>query len=270
MTEVRQFYEDLTVSPDDRYVSTTIWETGGIHIAVLDRERGTLNRLVLPSLELAADPIWSPDGEWLAVAHDEGRITRRRPDGTGPAELLVDTDRFVIPDAFSPDGDWFVYSELGDAQGRDIWLVALHEGDLNPREFIRTPANEWGMRISPDGASAAYVSDEAGLPEVYLRPFPEPGPVVQVSSGGGDQPVWARDGSELFYLDGDRMMSVSIGAGEEIRIGRPEELFRHPFSTRGFFVFAVTRDGKFLAIERDPLDQSRIHIALNWEPPADR
>jgi len=126
---------------------------------------------------------------------------------------------------------------------------------------VQTPFNERNPRFSPDGRWVAYESDETGLTEVYLVPYPGPGRKVKISTDGGTSPVWARDGRALFYRNGDAMMGVPIQTLPSFSPGRARLLFRkvspHPFD--------VAPDGRFLMIEDLPAPAlGPLTVALNW------
>ena len=123
------------------------------------------------------------------------------------------------------------------------------------------------LPFSPDGRWLAYASDETGRFQVYIQRFSGPGEKTIVSSDGGTDPVWARDGSELYYLSGDRIMQVSVAMKTRLTVSKPRQLFttQRPAMTSGPN-YDVTPDGKkFLLIESvHPAAPSRIHVVLNW------
>jgi serine/threonine-protein kinase len=109
------------------------------------------------------------------------------------------------PGSFSPDGRRLAYAEESSETGSDLWTVALDLSDQEhpkagkPELFLRTPFNERDPAFSPDGHWIAYVSNESGMPELYVRPYPGPGGKWQISTGGAEYPKWSRNGRELFY-----------------------------------------------------------------------
>src|SRR6185503_13532073 len=115
-----------------------------------------------------------------------------------------------VPDDWSRDGAWILYTTNGNGSGSDIWRVPT-TGEHTPVPYLRGRFNEWQSKLSPDGRFVAYVSDESGQPEVYVQTYPEPRGKWQISTGGALEPMWRGDGRELFYLATDqRMMAVSV------------------------------------------------------------
>jgi eukaryotic-like serine/threonine-protein kinase len=130
-----------------------------------------------------------------------------------------------------------------------------------------TQFNERGAVFSRDGRWLALVTDESGRPEVYVQPFPGPGPRVAVSTNGGLQPMWSRDGRELFYREGDWLMAVPIQL-DPFRVAGPRKLIEFPAQyynlDSNFADYDVAHDGHFLAVRNDSVAPREIHVILNW------
>ena len=148
---------------------------------------------------------------------------------TGNRELLIrpePVETFVSD--MSRDRRYLVYQRMDPKSGWDIWALPLG-ADAVPLSIVRTDADERTTRLSPDGSWIAFVSNNSGLSEVYVQPFPGPGRRLQVSTKGGDQPQWRADAAELFYmaLDGKLMATpIAFPAGRQsIEIGAPVPLF---------------------------------------------
>jgi hypothetical protein len=154
----------------------------------------------------------------------------------------------------------------------DVWIVPL-AGDRTPVPVLRTEFNERQGQLSPDARWIAYVSDESSQNDVYVRPFPSGGGKWRVSTNGGVEPAWRRDGKELFYLASDRaLMSVAMKTGSTVEIGPPVRLFETRMSvltssgyTRNQYV--VTADGQRFLINQPPAaaPPSPITVVLNWQ-----
>ena len=186
--------------------------------------------------------------------------------GGDPKKLLTRPGA-QFPDAWSPDGRFLVFEEGEAAVGaarRDLWVLPIGEA---PRPLLVTRFYERGAVFSPDGRWLAFVTDESGRAEVYVQPFPGPGPKVAISNNGGLQPMWARDGHELFYREGDSMMAVRI-ALDPFRIEAPRRLFEFSATTfnldPNFADYDVAPDGRFLSVQGDTAAADDINVVLNW------
>jgi Tol biopolymer transport system component len=151
--------------------------------------------------------------------------------------------------------------------GGDISVLIPGNGTARP--VVRTPATEWGAKLSPDGRWIAYVSNQSGQWEVFLEPFPGPGTRRPVSVAGGTEVVWARSGQELFYRNGALMMAVPIrSTGDNISVGSARRLWDGPYEhgSPGGHNYDVTPDGsRFLMIRAADADASgRVLVTLNW------
>ena len=130
-----------------------------------------------------------------------------------------------------------------------------------------TPFNERGAAISPDGRLLAFVTDESGRDEVYVQAFPGPGGKVTVSTAGGIQPMWSRDGRELFYREGDWLMAAGVQL-QPFRIMAAKRLFEFGALTYSadpnFADYDVAPDGRFLAIRHNRATADELEVVLNW------
>ncbi len=255
------------ISPDGKQVALAIAGEGTQNIWIYDLEGESLRRLTFGSGSVET---WSPDGKWIIFQRvdEDGRrtISRKLADGSGPVEqLTVPVSRGQQPHSLTPDGRILAF---GGGDG-DIWMLPM-EGDREPQRFITSPNNECCEKFSPDGKWLAYVSDELGLDQVYVGPFPNPTDVKWlVSEEGGGQPVWSPDGTELFYRNGDRMVAVSVQTEPTFRRGRPEVLFEGTYvSSRfisGYQYYDISRDGqRFLMIKAEEGSTAQINVVLNW------
>lgn len=152
--------------------------------------------------------------------------------------------------------------------GTDIWILPL-EGERKPWPFVHTKFNERQQRFSPDGHWIAYMSDESGRSEVYVQAFPGPGGKSQVSTEGGTFPVWARDGRELFYLNGNKMMSVgvtthpSFGASTPRFLTDVSALVPVRFNNAAYDISANGQ--RFLLVRtKEQNAPGEVRVVLNW------
>ncbi len=136
--------------------------------------------------------------------------------------------------------------------------------------LLQTPFDEHTGMLSPDDRWLAYVSNESGREEIYMRPFPGPGGKVQISTEGGAEPQWSRDGKELFYRKGEKMMAVAISAEPELAAGKPTLLFEGRYLS-GLSAgnpatnYDVAPDGRFVMIRvEERTAPTQLNLVLNW------
>ena len=161
-----------------------------------------------------------------------------------------------------PDGRSLIFDD-GPGYSRDLWVLPFG-GEARP--LVADPKfNERGGAFSPDGTSFAFISNMSGRDEVYVDPFPGPGQRVQISSDGGLQPVWSRDGRELFYRQGDTLMAVPVQF-RPFHAGAPQKRLDMPRALYGLDPYRpeydVAADGRILTVRRDGVPE--IHVVLNW------
>ena len=260
----------LALSPDGRRIALTMLTDLGTDIWIKQLPTGPVSRLTLDT-DADRSPAWTPDGRAITflsnrpVSADTARqvngfnVWEQAADGTGEPRLLWGkggpTDAF-----WSPDGRWLVLgatrSTGASAQG-DI-LAARPGVDSVAREIVATGYDESGAALSPDSRWLAYVSNEQGTSEVFVRPFPDAsGGKWQISSGGGSAPLWAHNGRELFYVAKGKMTAVTIHPGPPFSAEQPRALFAIPPGVRAAsFVtfrgtFAITPDDQRFVMVRD-------------------
>jgi hypothetical protein len=265
----------IALSPDGRNLAIGLNTRSGDDIWIKRLPDGALSRLTLDSAP-EARPRWSPDGRWVSYVVDADSIFRRRADGIGNSERLH-TIGNLNEGIWSPDGGWFVVRVGGQTEGtavRDIYGRRAADSAFVP--LIADPKyNETSPAISPDGRWITYVSNETGRPEVYVRPFPgvDEGK-WQVSVAGGQAPLWARSGRELFYVDARRsMMVVAVPPGATFAPGTPRKLFQlEPTDYLGevenYTPFEITPDGRHFLMLRlrmlAPGAEGRFLYVENW------
>ena len=206
----RGSFQSPRLSPDGtRVILSVVEEPNGTDLWMYEFARGT--RLRLTTNGRSRRTVWSPDGQRLAFystpeTGDQDLFVV--PSAGGEPARLLERPRAQYPSSWSPDGRFLLFEEIEAAtQRRDVWVLPADE---SPKPVIVTGFYERGAVFSPDGRHIAYVSDESGRPEVYVQPFPGPGPKVAVSLNGGLQPVWSRDGKELFYREDDWLVAAAV------------------------------------------------------------
>ncbi|MFI5381840.1 MAG: protein kinase, partial [Tepidisphaerales bacterium] len=202
------------LSPDGRTLAITTrrGENGARDVLLMDMARGTLTRLAAEDSGAAR---WSADGTRIAFSAGRSGILDLYWKVVGSSspdeELFVSKEAKNLSD-WSPDGKYVLFSSQSPTTARDVWALPVAGADRKPFPVAQTAAEETEGRFSPDSKWMAYVSDETGHAEVFVRPFPGPGPAVRVSTGGGQAPFFRRDGKELYYTAQSQLMAVAVGA----------------------------------------------------------
>jgi Tol biopolymer transport system component len=262
--------ESLAISPDGRQIAVSRMDEKDRReppsIWLIDGERGVSTRLT--SGDESDNPVWSPDRKRIAFAaaiDSPPNLYVRNADGSGAAERLFVSPNQSYPSDWSPDGAFIVGYSVTPETGVDIWRIELATRKLTP--IFQSRFNENVPRISPDGRWMTYTSNETGRAEVYVTRFPEGGGKWRVSSDGGQQPKWAKDGRELFYKDtGGAMWSARVTPdGSDLRIGAPERLFTLDALRLGIVNWAPAPDGRFLVnLPVGDTTTPPVTVIVNW------
>jgi Tol biopolymer transport system component len=221
-------------------------------------------------------PIWSPDGARIVFRSSrKGSLDlfEKPSSNAGNEQLLLQSDQFKNPTDWSSDGRFILFTSTDPKTGNDLWVLPMDK-EKKPFAFLKTPSDENVARFSPDGRWVAYQSNETGRFEIYVRPFPGPGGQWQLSTLGGTQPRWGRNGKELFYLAADgKLMAVSIAVKDEIvEPSDPVPLFQPRIVTTTTSTYRaqydVSKDGRFLInVPAEDATTSPITLLLNWSHP---
>ena len=256
------------VSPDGKQIFVTVGPAFGRgDVWRYDVERETLTRVTFDDRSVIA--LWTPDRQSYLFQRENGpfQIIKASLVGDPNERLLYQRDLPVYVSDVSPDGRWLCISDWGSPQS-DIYLLPIDGGE--PIPAVTDPFGQFGAMISPDSKWIAYTSSETGNYEIHVRPFQRPGNRYQVSSGGGIHAMWGPTSREICYLQGSRMMSVSIDAsGDEVRVGRPVQLFDLPTIARlqvDYRDYDMTKDGtRFVTtyIANPELARRRIDVLIN-------
>jgi len=262
------WYNNVQLSPDGRRVAADQTDQDGrnVDVWVHDPARDSTTRLTFdPALDMT--PVWSPDGKQIVFSSNRSLnfgLYIKNADGSGSDEEIADSggDPFNAM-SWSRDGKYILARK-----NNELWSLTWPERVLKP--LIRG----WVVRsaqFSPDGRWVAYSSNESGSMEVYVAPFPSGNGKWQVSSGGGQEPRWRKDGKELFYLSRDsKMMAVPVSTGASFESGSPAALFqthrRQPMSSQDIFSYDVSADGQrfLIATKVDEGNASPLSVLLNW------
>ena len=274
-------YDNFRLAPDEKriaFANSPSGNSGNRDVWVLDSVRGVISRLTFdPAID--DPPMWSPDGLRVVWASNRSGLFDlyvKSANGAGPEQLLVKMGAPAgWPEDWSRDGRFIIYQIPGTKTGQDIWIApqASEGAEGKPFPYLQSQFDEKHGRFSPDGRWVAYTSNESGREEVYVQSFPRSGSRLQISTGGGREPQWRKDGTEVFYISEDRtLVAVPVkftsSASEPLQLGQPKPLFPVTLPDT-FFVgrsYEVSNDGqRFLmpAIASDTAPP--LTVVLNWQ-----
>ncbi len=257
------------LSPDGRQLAVVVdSQTERSNIWAVETTSGIFRRLTFDGDNLL--PTWTPDGKRLTFASNrdgQWQLYWMQADTTGSPELLHKSENPAVPNSWSSDGKSLVFTEFAPDTGPDIWILS-NDGAISARPYLQTPYAEWGGTFSPDGHWLAYVSNDSGLDQVYVQPFPGNGERFQISTADGREPVWQHGGSGLFYRCWRGLMEVGIHPSQEFAAETPRLVVPGEYETGSIPVFPnfdAAPDGqRFVLIPREQKDRRQINIDLNW------
>ncbi len=252
------------ISPDGSRIAAEIDAAGRKDIWVYQIATRTMTRITTDGDNSA--PAWGADGRsilFLSARAGRTAFVRQPLDASADAApILSGIEGLEWGAALSPDERHVIRQS---STGATISLVTAAVGGDSQRTFVSGNYNAWGARFSPSGRSVAYASDESGRTEVYIRSFPGPGVRVQVSAGGGSEPVWSRDGLRLYYAAGNQMTSATLAPEPNVSVVTRDSLFSAPFF--GTYLtpatYDVGPDGRLLVLKPDEAHLQLV-VALNW------
>ncbi len=259
-------YGNPRLAPDGRQIVVT---TKG-DLWIRDTVRATFTRLTSNETAGNSFPVWSPDGKRVIFRTQTG-LQWIDVDGSGRSQAIPGTTVTDYPASVSPDGGTLAFTRITPETSADVYTLALN-GETRPQPIVKGPAYEGGPQFSPDGRWLLYASDESGISQPYIRPFPGPERRWLVSTQGGRQPRWNRNGKEVFYRDGDKMMVVEVITRPDLVLSAPRLLFDQGYAY-GIGVttpnYDVGLDQRFVMVKGES-GSGRLNIVLNWheEPKA--
>jgi eukaryotic-like serine/threonine-protein kinase len=259
-------YQTIVLSPDENRVvlersdltsqTTNLW--------ILDLASGILSRQTSHAGS-DGDPRWSPDGRELVYGWLRNRFTDvyRKAVGGNEDVLLFQSGEGKFPKLWLKDGKSMLFINLN---GRTLYQLPL-AGGRQPLVLTKSEFNRDNFVLSPDERWVAFNSNESGRWEVYVAAFPAFTEKRQVSTTGGCQPLWRKDGKELFYLTMDgKLMAAEVKSGAALQTGIPQMLFQSRTTVSPIYIqYCATADGKKFLI-RDPAgeDVAPFTVVLNW------
>ena len=261
---------DPVIAPDGNRLAVSGRGEAGAHILIKDLDVGTLGKLMVNSAS-SPRPAWTADGKSIAylagdVPHRE--VQERLAVGGQPSKTVLTDKRTIEEVIFSPDGQWMVYR--GGLTRGELRLFARRIGTDSSLALFKTEADVTSPALSPDGHWLAYVSRESSTPEVYVSPFPNTTVVgrVQISAAGGQEPVWAHSGRELFYRSlgttTDSQMVMQVKTGPAFVPGPRRALFPLVRIAESFAhqQYAVTHDDMHFIMIRYPEAEQAVQLSV--------
>ena len=258
-------YSNPAFSPDGKRLALDINDGKRRDVWVYDWERDTLTRLTFAG-EVNGYPTWTPDGQRIVYSSQEKGGTPNlwwiRSDGGGNAQRLAESKAFQAAGSWRPDSKVLAFRQQNPGTGSDILTLPIEGNEKSgwklgePKPFVNSTSIELEPSFSPDGRWLAYMSNESGSYEVYVRPFPGPGGKWQISTGGGLYPKWSRNGKELFYRTEDSKIAVVTytASVNYFHANKPQLWSPGQFTERGlgFSNFDLHPDGKRFAVLKAP------------------
>jgi Tol biopolymer transport system component len=271
----RDYFNRLQLSPDGKRIVVVILEGGLRHIWVYDILRGSLTRLTFGDSDNAS-PNWSPDGRRIAFSRllqGTASIVVKPADGSGSEETLLPFEQktFGTPSSWSPDGKFLGYSQVGSSGKWESGVLPL-EGERKPQILLASSQFDqlWPI-FSPDERCLAYTSNLSGRNEIYVVPFGQGTGKWQISTRGGTQPVWARNGKQLFYRESSgSIMGVDVVTQPVFSASTPRVIVPAAVTAplyNGLDSYDVSPDGQRFLVHQQNSEGGQslqINFILNW------
>ncbi len=265
-------YIDPALSPDGTRVAVGAAINGKRDVWVFDTKRGTASRLTFEPAN-SANPAWTADGSRILFTsyHDGHRgIFQKDANGLGGTQMVYESkDQPTALNDLSADGRYAIYDNGGSSDSKQLWVLPLF-GERKPFVSVQGAFGALSAQFSPNGRYVAYASNETGRLEIYVQTFPEPTGKWQVSTSGGAEPMWRRDGKELFYLTLDqKLMAVDVNTtAPGFGVGIPKELFQaHLVPLSGWRnLYVASPDGQrfLMIVPANEAEPAPITVVANW------
>lgn len=262
-------YLEPRLSPDNKKIAVVVREGEDYDIWIFDILRGTLSKLTFGGLNRT--PQWSPDGKTIAFMKrtKEGKtgIFTKPADGSGDETHIFDGEARLYLDCWTRDGNYLLLDDLTANAQSDILVLPL-TGDKKPWKYLDTKNDEYESSVSPDGKWLAYISDESGAYQIYVRSFPNKEGKWQISTDIAEEPRWSPDGKTLYYRKNSQLMSVPVSTGSTFSAGLPTVLIGNfpVMNVDSGISYDLSSDGKYL-ITTQPVNGisfRSIAVVLHW------
>ena len=261
-------HHDATVSPSGQQSAFSVvrgpWQDVWLH----DIARSSWPRLTTAA-PAEMSPVWMPDRGAIAFSSNAESIAELYSipaDGSGDATMLFRSSHSKYPTSWSAVNKLLAYSEATPTTQSDIWLLDL-SGQPKAAPWLTTRFQEGGADFSPDGRWIAYDSNESGRAEVSIRPVRRQGGKLQVSSDGGMRPRWSRDGKQLYYINAEKLMVVSVSPYDDtLAIGAATVRSTHQYFGGVTHNYSIAPDGRVLMVRREPPPTfaDRLIVVQDW------
>ena len=266
--------DNVTLSPDGTKFAVCLIEPQGASLWVYDLQRVGARSRISSTGNCGGNQgasAWTSNGDGLALVDVKtGRIRLLGVAGVSDEELLVEGKQ----PTFTPDGRHMIFARADEDGREDLWSVEWGgEDDVTPQPWVTGPGRQMSPRVSPRDPLVAYVADDSGRHEVYVRAFPDSGSAWQVSIAGGTYPRWASDGKHLYFLQDEVVVmevDVVVGPGPTVQLSDPREVFAgeayHLAPNHGWDVLGTGE--RFITVEALDVDVSGRDLTLitDWMP----
>ncbi len=264
-----EIYGNFQLSPDGQRLAIEIFQGDKPNVWLYNLVQQSRFKLTLEGNNQW--PVWSPDGKFIAFETDrtgQSAIFVKSADRKGEAKLVEGSDESEIgegylPTSWSPDGKVLILNNFGAGD-----IGSLQMGTTGtPQRLINSPFQEWAAAFSPDGHWLAYTSDEQGKFDAYVAPYPPTGETLQVSTQGGEVPVWSQSFNELFYRNGRKWMAASFTTSPTLSFEVPRVLFEGDYLNIFGVDYDVSPDGqRFLLLKpiAEAFPRTQLNVVTNW------
>jgi serine/threonine-protein kinase len=272
LSDRAQSYATPRLAPDGQRLAVAVPDSA-TDLWSLEMGNGSFKRLTFERTNIA--PLWTPDQRRIVYSSDLAgaplNLYWKAADGSDAPERLTSSGNLQFPGTFTPDGRTLLYWEIDPKTRNDVWTLDVSEpaATRRPRPLLNSEADETQPALSPDGRWLAYTRKEGEQWQVYVQSFPDLQGKWQISTDGGLEPVWARNGKELFYRASDQVMAVTITTASGFQAAPPQPVFTRlsGFNAGSLLpTYDVSPDGQRIVTmkgERDTLP-TQMHVIVNW------